>query len=296
MAWTNSTSFRANNCKATAATNGVDYYASSTPNGLEDNDARVQQQLETSSQGARRQPLNVILDNAPPLDVALPPELVPALPPLSGSYSVAQFYYLNDTETGVLALGSFSADSFSDFQLNLLTGLQNLKAAGAKQLIVDITNNGGGFVCIAHWLHRIIAGAKNTTEPQAGLYTEARAQPLAQAITAAIANGADPGLRLLYNPLNWAYANNTPFPEQYDWLQDPVKKVVNGHQDYFSQKLGQECQPFSVDPPPEGLFDPEKVAIIGNGRCASSCSLFSVSLSCFSTIVQRYKSSSTRSP
>ena len=197
---------------------------------------------------------------------------------MGGSYSVAQFYHLNDTQTGVLALGSFNADSFSDFQQNLLTGLQNLKAAGAKQLIVDVTNNGGGYVCIAHWLHRIIAGPKNTTEPQAGLYTESRAQPLAQAITAAIADGADPDGYLLYNPLNWAFANNTLFPAKYDWLKDPVKKVINGRDDFFSQKLGQECQPFAIDPPAEALFDPKKVAIVGNGRCASSCSLFSVSI------------------
>ena len=196
---------------------------------------------------------------------------------MGGSYSVAQFYHLNDTQTGVLALGSFNADSFSDFQQNLLTGLQNLKVAGAKQLIVDVTNNGGGYVCIAQWLHRIIAGPKNTTEPQAGLYTESRAQPLAQAITAAIADGADPDGYLLYNPLNWAFANNTLFPAKYDWLKDPVKKVINGRDDFFSQKLGQECQPFAIDPPAEALFDPKKVAIVGNGRCASSCSLFSVS-------------------
>lgn len=279
MAWTDSASFRANNCKATSTTNGVDYYTSS--NNDEDSTARVQQQPKLSPDDRRKYPLNVIIDGAPPSDTALPPDLVPTLPPLGGSYSVAQFYYLNATQTGVLALGSFSANSFSDLQQNLLTGLQNLKAAGAKQLIVDITNNGGGFICIAHWLHRIIAGAKNTTEPQAGLYTEARAQPLAQAITAAIANGADPDFFLLYNPVNWAFANNTRFPEGYDWLKDPVKKVINDHQDFFSQKLGQECQPFAIDPPAEGLFDPKKVAIVGNGRCASSCSLFSVSLFTF---------------
>lgn len=203
---------------------------------------------------------------------------------MDGSYSVAQFYYLDETQTGVLALGSFSAASFTEFQESLLTGLQNLKAAGAKQLIVDVTNNGGGYICIAHWLHRIIVGAKSTTEPQAGLYTEARAQPLAQAITAAIANGADPDVELLYNPLNWAFGNDTLFPEDYDWLKDPIGKFINGHEDFFSQKLGQECQPFSIDPPAEGLFDPKNVAIVSNGRCASSCSLFSVSssISCLS--------------
>ena len=278
MAWTDSASFRANNCKATNGTNGVDYYGSSPPTSIvEDSTARVRQQPWISPDDARKHPLNVILDDTPPSNVVLPPELVPALPPLGGSYSVAQFYYMNETQTGVLALGSFSAASFTDFQQNLLTGLQSLKAAGAKQLIVDITNNGGGYVCIAHWLHRIIAGAKNTTEPQAGLYTETRAQPLARAITVAIANGADPNFELLYNPLNWAFGNNTLFPQNYDWLKDPIKKVINDREDFFSQKLGQECQPFSFDPPAEALFHPEKVAIVGNGRCASSCSLFSVS-------------------
>ena len=282
MAWTDSASFRANNCKATAGTNGVDYYASSPAPAVEDSAARVQQQPRISPDEARKHPLNVILDDTPPSNVVLPPELVPALPSLGGSYSVAQFYYLNETQTGVLALGSFTASSFTTFQQNLLTGLQNLKAAGAKQLIIDVTNNGGGYVCIAHWLHRIISGAKNTTEPQAGLYTETRAQPLAQAITATIASGADPNFELLHNPVNWAFGNNTVFPENYDWLKEPVRKVINAHEDSFSQKLGQSCQPFSLDPPTEELFDPKKVAIVGNGRCASSCSLFSVSFFCSS--------------
>jgi len=277
VAWTDSTSFRTNNCKATASTNGVDYYPS--PPTVEDSTGRVQQQLKISPVDTRKHPLNIILDDTPPSNVALPPELVPTSPPLGGSYSVAQFYYVNETQTGVLALGSFSAASFTEFQQNLLTGLQNLKEAGAEQLIIDVTNNGGGFVCIAHWLHRIIAGAKNTTEPQAGLYTEARAQPLARAITAAIADGADSNFQLLYNPINWAFDNNTIFPENYDWLKDPIRKVINRREDFFGQKLGQECQPFSFDPPTEALFDPKKVVIVGNGRCASSCSLFSVSFS-----------------
>ncbi|KAI0717309.1 hypothetical protein C8Q72DRAFT_171611 [Fomitopsis betulina] len=46
----------------------------------------------------------------------------------------------------------------------------------------------------------------------------------------------------------------------------------------FSQRLGDECQPFELDPPQEPLFDPKKVVIISNGRCASSCSLFSISM------------------
>ena len=122
-----------------------------------------------------------------------------------------------------------------------------------------------------------IVGPKDTSVPQAGLDTVTRAGPLAQLIAQAAVSGKDPNGFLLYNSINWAFANNTVMPAGYDWLADPVKKTINGRPDAFSQRLGQECQPFSLDPPAEALFDPKKVVVLGNGRCASSCSLFSVS-------------------
>ncbi|EJF59301.1 hypothetical protein DICSQDRAFT_156307 [Dichomitus squalens LYAD-421 SS1] len=288
--FTDSASYRANNCVAGDSTNGVDYYAepsSTTPVRREDapstaavnpaNKFRQAPMPDTATQ--RRYPMNVMLDSAPQLDIALPPTLVPT-DPQPGSASVVQFYLLDDGKTGVLALGSFSGDSFENLETNLLTGLQGLKAKGATQLIVDVSNNGGGYICIAHWLHRIIAGPKSTTVPQAGLDTQTRDGPLAQLIVKAIA--ADPSLDpdefLLYNPVAWTFANNTKMPAGYDWLQPPVKKTVNGVADAFSQRLGQECQPFDVDAPAEALFDTRKVVIVGNGRCASSCSLFSITL------------------
>lgn len=285
--FTDSASFRAKNCVAVAGTNGVDLYANAAPQTAADDSfspnrplAKFQQQpVKVKAQVARKNPINVLLDVTQPADVALPPALIPSGTPLPGSSSVAQFYTLPGNTTGVLALGSFSDSSFDTFLRNLLTGLQNLKSSGATQLIVDVTNNGGGFICAAHWLHRIIVGPKSTSVPQAGLDTKARAGPLAQLIVKAIADGNDPDEVTLYNSVNWRFANGTNFPEDYDWLQPPVTTVINGHQDAFSQRLGQECQPFDIDPPTEALFDPKNVVIVSNGRCASSCSLFSITMS-----------------
>ncbi|KAI0941993.1 hypothetical protein AcV7_002542 [Taiwanofungus camphoratus] len=279
IAWNNSASFRTNNCVATDNTNGIDLYARS---------AQEDDRLALLGGGRKQQPLinpksrrkhliNALLDATSQQNVALPPGLTP-LSPLNGSSGVIEFHMLNDTETGVLALGSFAAGSFDDMQESLLTGLQNLKNKGATRLIVDVTNNGGGYICIAHWLHRIIAGPKPTTIPQAGLQTQTRGGALAQLIVREIVKGSDPENQLLYNPLSWEFANNTPFPASLDWLQSPVEKVVNGRDDAFSQRLGDECQPFEMDPPAEALFDPKKVAIVSNGRCASSCSLFSITM------------------
>jgi hypothetical protein len=100
--------------------------------------AHFQQQPSVNPEDIRKEAMNVLLDGMPLSNIELPEELQPKIPALNQSYSVAQFYLLNDNITGVLALGSFSAKNFTTFGLSLLTGLQELKASGAKQLIVDV--------------------------------------------------------------------------------------------------------------------------------------------------------------
>ncbi|KIK67323.1 hypothetical protein GYMLUDRAFT_69508 [Collybiopsis luxurians FD-317 M1] len=283
--FTDSASYRANNCLATNETNGLDLYAVSPLAAQQEAEkplpiAVFQQQPPISRKEARRHPMNVLVDALPLTDIDLPEVMQPSEPALNESYSVAQFYMLADNVTGVLALGSFSAANFSAFQHSLLDGLEKLRSLGATRLLVDVTNNGGGYICIAHWLHRIIIGSKSTTEPQAGLDTTTRAGPLAQLIVQKIVKDRmDPDTLLYYNPTQWTNASNVPFTLETDWLK-PLKNVtINGHEDLFSQRLGQECQPFDVEPPRKGLFKAEDVVILSNGRCASSCSLFSITMS-----------------
>ncbi|KAE9411367.1 hypothetical protein BT96DRAFT_1011195 [Gymnopus androsaceus JB14] len=279
--FTDSASYRINNCLATNRTNGVDVYAVSAQQESEEPlpIAYFQQQPLISRKEARRHAMNVLVDALPLSDIDLPEIMQPG-PALNESYSVAQFYLLPDNSTGVLALGSFSTANFSAFQHSLLDGLVELKSLGATQLLVDVTNNGGGYICIAHWLHRIIIGSRSTTEPQAGLDTTTRAGPLAQLIVQRIIkDGMDPDTELLYNPSKWSNASHVPFTPETDWLKPLTNLTINGHEDAFSQRLGQECQPFDVDPPRKGLFKAKDVVIISNGRCASSCSLFSITMS-----------------
>lgn len=105
--------------------------------------------------------------------------------------------------------------------------------------------------------------------PQAGLDTTARASPLAQVIVSEIAEkNVDPDQLLLYNPVAWRNASHVPFDEAEDWMSAGTleEKIVNGRKDVFSQRLGQECQPFGMTPPDEGLFEPANVVIVSNGR------------------------------
>ncbi|KAJ7072240.1 hypothetical protein C8F01DRAFT_1044732 [Mycena amicta] len=278
--FTDLASYRANNCVSRKGTNGYNLYdsVSAFENSQTIPPIAFFEQQPSITQTDRKRAINVLVDASPLWDVELPEELLPALPALNQSYSVAQFYLL-DNSTGVLALGSFSAANFTAFMESLLDGLAELKALGASRLIVDVTNNGGGYICIAHWLHRIIIGPKETTEPNAGLLTNIRAGPLAQLVVEKINAGGDPDAVLLYNPSNWHNESNLPNAFDHHWLRPTVNITINGHKDAFSPRLGPECQPFEIDPPHQGLFEPKNVVIISNGRCASSCSLFSITMS-----------------
>ncbi|PPQ81939.1 hypothetical protein CVT25_013787 [Psilocybe cyanescens] len=256
-AFADTAAWRSLNCKAKSTTNGDDVYSDT--------------QRTRPAKPSRY--INELIDESHLTDVVLPPTLVPVLVPVDGSYNAAQFYLSTDKKTGILALGSFSDNDYQGFMVSLLNGLVQLKSLGTTQLIVDVTNNGGGYICAAHWLHRIISGEKSTTVPQAGLDTTTRNGALAQLIVKKIVNkDRDPAGQLLYNPIQWRDANNVIFNETNDWLQPPVPVTVNGRKDAFSQRLGQECQPegFPSVPPTEALFDPKKVVIIAMQKLEGS--------------------------
>ncbi|KAJ7078820.1 hypothetical protein C8R43DRAFT_910264 [Mycena crocata] len=274
LPFNSSVTYRANNCVAISTTNGVDLRTG--------NSAPSSSAFQQAPPPESPEMLNVIMDTAPLTDVVLPPSLEPDLPLVPGSFGIGSFYMLKDNVTGVLSLGSFSGPTLVNMERGTLNGLRALKDAGATRLIVDVTNNGGGYICLAHWLHRVIVGPKSTTVPQAGLDTKVRAGPLTPKIVQTIVdNNLDPtGGFLLFNPRMWRDANNNPLPVSENWLASPVKADINGHADAFSQRLGQECQPsgFRATPPDVPLFNGSQVVIVSNGRCASSCALFSITM------------------
>lgn len=288
--FTNAADLWKGNCLAKSTTNGVDYFATAKTadkmlKGAEEGDSKTAELVDPSppkfaepiAPEDRRHPISSLVDVTALADVALPPELNPPTP-VSGS-GTAQFYLQG--KVGIFMLGSFSTGAgYAQWFQIIKDGLTSLKAQGATHLIVDVTNNGGGYICVANYLHRFLAGPSPRTEPNAGFDTKARYNALASNITNVITAGGVPERAyLLYDPVNWRYANSSAyFPESYNWLEPPVKTVVNGRQDAFSQKLGDECQPFPLDVPSEPLFPMENIGIVNNGRCASSCAIFTITM------------------
>ncbi|GLB39840.1 hypothetical protein LshimejAT787_0703500 [Lyophyllum shimeji] len=252
--FTDKDSFWAANCAANDATNGVDLKTPRTTAAI------------------RRLAKGEIIDKSNSNALNLPPRFIPTVPPVAGSGGVIKSFVLPDNKTGVMFVGSFGGD-FDGFQSDVVSAINSFQKAGVTQLLIDLTNNGGGFVCLGHFLHQYLAGS-NIGYP--GFVSTVRANPLAQKIIAAdIALGLDSSLTF-YSGDNYAFLNGTQISKSFNYITPSVPFVVNGRQDPTSQRFHDTCELFfSQKVPATPPFDLSKVAIVNNGNCASTCAMFS---------------------
>ncbi|KAG9076433.1 hypothetical protein FRC06_009508 [Ceratobasidium sp. 370] len=248
--FTNAESFWNRYCVATSTTNGSpNSVSSSSGSSLSKNETQHLAAPDPYSQPARFQtdPImptieggkklvvsSLVLDG-PQSNVELPSRLSPGVS-LSG-VGPMNWYMLDDGKTAVLHLSSFSG-TFGPLQQGVLDGLKQVKSKGATRLLIDLTNNGGGIICLAAWLHRVLAGPAPGLNKQPGFDGSVRAQELPKKIVSKIiANnaGVDPDKSLLYNPLNWNNANGQAFTSTFNWLNPSINAKVNGITDKFSQ-------------------------------------------------------------
>ncbi|KAJ7253056.1 hypothetical protein B0H12DRAFT_602616 [Mycena haematopus] len=255
--FTDQASYWANNCVATDGTNGVDFKTSA---GL------------TSNILQRKQPKANIIDKSSTNAVGLPTQFEPTLPTVGGDEGVMKSYILPGNKTGVMFIGSFEGD-FVGFQTDTVSAITAFKEAGVARLIIDLSNNGGGFVCLGQFLHQYLAG---TRIGYPGFQSSVRASLLARKI---VASDIELGLNdnfTFYTADNWAFFNGTQMPADFNYITPDVPVVINGRADATSQRFHDTCEltyavPMPTDPP----FDLRNVAIVSNGNCASTCAMFS---------------------
>ncbi|KZT08170.1 uncharacterized protein LAESUDRAFT_78851 [Laetiporus sulphureus 93-53] len=252
--FTDSASYWGLNCAANNETNGVDYSSVG---------------VFTSSGSLHPR---AVLAKSSSDGVGLPSQFVPNLPMVSGSEGVIKNYILDDNITGVMFVGSFDPDNYYDFQYDVSNATADLLAAGVSRLIIDLTNNGGGYVCLGEFLHQYLAGDSFGFP---GYSTAIRANMLAQKIVAADIALDVPDEEVFYPPDNWAFTNDTVMPDTYNYITPDVTKTINNVTYAESQRFYDVCTPFNVTIPKNPPFDLNNVVIVSNADCASTCAQFS---------------------
>ncbi|KAN0139275.1 hypothetical protein V8E53_002776 [Lactarius tabidus] len=257
--FTDGPSYWLNNCAANNETNGVDLRSSGS--------------LAQSRPRLARAAIKDLGAQAKTA-VDLPGSCRPTLTPTKGSTGVIKSFILPGKKTGVMFVGSFAGD-FVQFQFDVADAIHQFKASGVTNLLVDVTENGGGFVCLGLFLAAFLSG---TDAGFPGFQSTSRANPLAQKILKADIDQGINGTLTFYAPDNWQFLNGTEIPDSYDYNDPSLPSVINGRKEPTSQRFEDICPYPNVTIPQTPPFDLNKVVIVGNGNCASTCALFTTSM------------------
>lgn len=246
-----------NNCAATDQTNGINR---SFDGEISDLPPRL----------ARAALARIIIQ--PNSAVGLPDHSVPTLEPTMGSAGPIKSYILPGDRTGVMYVSTFDEDVVQS-QVDMATAFDQFLAAGVTNLVIDLTNNGGGMVCLGLFLHQYLSGA---TSGIPGFQSTSRANPLAQKIVERnIAQGI-PHYLSSYASSNWLLTDGTRMPKDYNYNNPPTPYDINDQNQPTSQRFTDWCPSPSpgVTLPSTPPFDMNNIVIISNGYCASTCALF----------------------
>ncbi|KAJ9127060.1 hypothetical protein QFC24_001293 [Naganishia onofrii] len=277
--FTDQGSYWENNCAALNTTNGVDYKLQIVAANSTNSTNTSSQSTEFAAMHRGKRAVAALPDlNARREAINLPQPYVPTAYNASGSDDITYYTMLPETSVGVMMLGSFSPADYYQWQTNLLEGINGLKDQGADHLIIDLTNNGGGYVCEGYLLHRLLAGP--SVDPNPSFESVVRANELAKQMMASnieLAKTYD-YYQILpnYFPPAWNHIapNGSAYGPAEDFMEPSSDFSINGIQDSFSQRTADSCTPWNVDVPAEQPFDLSRVIIVGNANCASTCSAF----------------------
>ncbi|KAH9955472.1 hypothetical protein BC827DRAFT_1271685 [Russula dissimulans] len=249
--FTDKASFWKNNCAANNKTNGVD------------------RRLSGFSGPGRR---STLLDPAahPNLALGLPKPFLPTLYPTNGSGGVIKSYVIPGNKTGVMFVGSFGGN-YSHFPRDVEAAMNQFKASGVENLLIDVTNNGGGYVCLGWFLYQFLSGKSFRVN---GFQSTSRANPLAQKILKADITKHINSSYSFYAGGNWLFLNGTQMPENYDYYDPSLPYQINDQNQPTSQRFEDLCAFRNVTIPSDPPVDLNRIAIIGNGNCASTCAYF----------------------
>ncbi|KAH9048867.1 hypothetical protein EDB84DRAFT_1556539 [Lactarius hengduanensis] len=248
-AFTDGPSYWTNNCAANDQTNGVDLRSGSSV-------SRSQPRLARAA----------LMDPAGQLKTAvgLPGPFLPTLSPTSGSTGVIKSFILPGNKTGVMFVGSFEGD-FAQFPLDVDAAVKQFKASGVTNLLIDVDSSVWDYSFICSLLVLRLDYRVSVYFPRQSACTKIVRAGIQQGHNASISS---------YAPDNWLFLNGTEMPLDFDYNDPSVPFVVNGRNDPISQRFEDGCPAPNVEIPTTPPFDLNKVAIIGNGNCASTCSLF----------------------
>jgi len=173
----------------------------------------------------------------------------------------------SSSKTGVFVMTEFGDSGTDDsWKKGMIAGLDALIKNGAQNLILDLSNNGGGDICTAKALMQLISPDRAIP-----FLTDIRlASPVKELITTAFQkNNTD----TLFTPSFWLDKDSKLFSD-LKWIEPARSRVLPdglaapvGYSQFFRDNCNFSWDNYTLP------FDLGNIAFVTNGLCLSSCSL-----------------------
>lgn len=201
---------------------------------------------------------------------------------LSNSTDHVKVYLLPNSTTAVMTIPDFigsmvenssvsSSQAFASFLVELFVGYMKVNDSGASRLIIDLSNNGGGYAATSSFLTQLFF--PQFGDPQ--FLLQFKAQRFAQEAykQASAFSGA---VNSTYNYADYYSTDGLPFESSDSFFLPLVSVTQNNFTSNFSSlfKLGNYRSFFDNLWPVTNLFHPKDILLLSNGLCYSTCANF----------------------
>lgn len=194
---------------------------------------------------------------------------LPIPPGTTGSKTEISAFYLlpNKPDTLVFKLSSFlPAESTAEVILkSWINDLQSLPSRGVKNLILDLRSNGGGSICLGMSLLKL-------------LFPSAKQEP-SDFISSNLMRDLFEASKSSFSFKNVRSENEGSLNMESLFHQGPAM-ARGGSPSRYSAKCHINCDPLTKLVPARDspLFPPERIRILSNGYCGSTCAMVSTIL------------------
>lgn len=187
----------------------------------------------------------------------------------------AELWQINEI-TAALTVDTFSPSNTNEFTGAISRMLQIARDLGLTQMVLDMTNNGGGNICLGEYLHNGFF-PDDITKPVYDISGSGLSFALARR-----ASDLDNG-GTFWSGGRWTDLLDVPFNNTSSaWLENGRILEFGGRERMYSQLLRSTCSANSID---GGGYRAEKIILLTHGFCGSTCAVFSMAMRSHSDVV-----------
>ncbi|KAJ6240619.1 peptidase s41 family protein [Anaeramoeba flamelloides] len=183
----------------------------------------------------------------------------------------------SETLHGIIRIYNFAPDNVQGFKYQIEQIYDYLYQHDVEYLVIDLRNNGGGIIDLGYQLFYYIFGTEEYPDPKIGNYDFRHSDLHDEMFSKCELNEECLNEKdNFFSPKYWLDANEKEFESNIWYFQG--NNYTRGEKIHGYSSLVHEPVDLSWENTNELYYKPEKVLVLSDGRCGSTCAVFAAKI------------------